>query len=374
MKQPEYSGHGWAIHNSDCVEGMHAMPADSVDCAIFSPPFGDLFVYSDSERDLGNAGDGDAFLEQYRFFADALTRVMRPGRIACVHCSDLPMRKGKHGHIGLHDFSGDLIRAHTAAGLVYHGRATIWKDPVVEMQRTKALGLLYKQIRKDSAMNRVGMPDYMLFFRKDAPNPRPIEHAEPEVIETMISGHYCYICDIEHEYSSDFCPDCGNDIRVVNSTNRLISDKAMSIAREWFDDLRREGLCASVPDDDLLASLVSEAEFDVMHWQRLASPVWMNIQQGNVLRTFRKAKGPNDEKHVCPLQLDVIRKCLRLYTRPGDVVMDPFNGIGSTGYEAVKARRKYLGFELKPEYAEQANLNLQDAANQGTDMLSALGL
>ena len=332
-KSPEYSGEGWAIHNSDCIEGMHAMPSESIDCAIFSPPFGSLFVYSDSERDLGNAGDGETFLAQYRFFAEALTRVMRPGRIVCVHCTDLPMRKGKHGHIGLHDFSGDLVKAHTAAGLVYHGRATIWKDPVVEMQRTKALGLLFKQIRKDSAMNRVGMPDYMLFFRKDAPNPRPIEHAAPGDTKT-----------------------------------------ATAIAREWFDDLRREGLCAAVPDDDLLAALATEAEFDVMHWQRLASPVWMNIQQGNVLRTFRKAKGPNDEKHVCPLQLDVIRKCLRLYTRPGDVVMDPFNGIGSTGYEAVKARRKYLGFELKPEYAEQANLNLQDAANQGADMLSALGL
>jgi hypothetical protein len=329
MKQPEYEGAGWVIHNSDCVEGMWAMPENSIDCAIFSPPFGDLFVYSDSERDLGNAGEGEAFAEQYRFFAEALTRVLRPGRIACVHCTDLPMRKGKHGAIGLQDFSGDLVRAHTEAGLVYHGRATIWKDPVVEMQRTKALGLLYKQIRKDSAMNRVGMPDYMLFFRKDAPNERPVEHCAPGDTQA-----------------------------------------AMKIAREWFDELRREGLCAEMPDDDLLSELISEAEFDVMHWQRIASPVWMDIQQGNVLRNFRKAKGANDEKHVCPLQLDVIRKCLRLYTRPGDVVMDPFNGIGSTGYEAVKARRKYLGFELKPEYAAQANVNLQDAEQSAGDLFS----
>lgn len=329
MKQPEYQGDGWAIHNSDCVEGMWAMPEDSVDCAIFSPPFGDLFVYSDSERDLGNAGEGGKFLEQYAFFADALTRVLRPGRIACVHCTDLPMRKGKHGAIGLQDFSGDLIRAHTAAGLVYHGRATIWKDPVVEMQRTKAIGLLYKQIRKDSAMNRVGMPDYMLFFRKDAPNERPIEHVAPG------------------------------------------SADAAKLARKWFDDMRRQGLCADVPDDELIASLTSEAEFDVYHWQRLASPVWMDIQQGNVLRNFRKAKGVNDEKHVCPLQLDVIKRCLRLYTRPGDVVMDPFNGIGSTGYEAVKARRKYIGFELKPEYAAQAERNLKEAQGTSLDMFAA---
>lgn len=328
MKEPEYQGLGWALHNSDCVEGMYAMPEGSVDCAIFSPPFGDLFVYSDSERDLGNAGGGESFIEQYRFFAEALTRVLRPGRIACVHCTDLPMRKGRDGAIGLQDFSGDLIRAHSAAGLIYHGRATIWKDPVVEMQRTKALGLLYKQIRKDSAMNRTGMPDYMLFFRKDAPNERPIEHAAPGTKE------------------------------------------ALKIAREWLDELTRAGLCSGTPPDDVLADLIKDAEFDVMEWQQVASPVWMDIQQGNVLRSFRKAKGANDEKHVCPLQLDVIRKCLRLYTRPGDVVMDPFNGIGSTGYEALRARRKYIGFELKREYAEQANLNLQDAAAHGADMFA----
>jgi len=333
-KQPEYSGIGWALHNSDCIEGMHAMPEGSVDCAIFSPPFGDLFVYSDSERDLGNAGTGEKFINQYRFFAEALTRVMRPGRIACVHCTDLPMRKGRDGAIGLQDFSGDLIRAHTAAGLIYHGRATIWKDPVVEMQRTKALGLLHKTICKDSTMNRVGMPDYMLFFRKDAVNDRPVEHTS----------------QIDRGWK--------------NGT-------PLKIAREWLDELTREGLCAGTPPDEVLEILIKEAEFTIDEWQDLASPVWMNIHQGNVLRTFRKAKGPNDEKHVCPLQLDVIKRCLRLYTRPGDVVMDPFNGVGSTGYEALRARRKYIGFELKSEYAAQANLNLQDAADHGADMFAA---
>lgn len=331
MKKPDYSGDGWAIHaETDCVEGMWAMPENSVDCMITSVPFGDLFVYSDSERDLGNAGEGRAFMDQYKFFAEALTRVLRPGRMACVHCTDLPMRKGKHGAIGLQDFSGDLVRAHTDAGLIYHGRATIWKDPVVEMQRTKAIGLLYKQIRKDSTFNRVGMPDYMLFFRKDGENERPASHAAPDDERT-----------------------------------------ALQIAREWLDDLRRQGLCERVPDDALLSQLMEEAKFDVMEWQRVASPVWMDIQQGEVLRNYRKAKGANDEKHVCPLQLGVIRRCLRLYSRPGDVVMDPFNGIGSTGYEAVRCRRRYLGFELKAEYAEQANHNLKDAEAQGLDLFAA---
>ena len=324
MKQPEYQGNGWALHNSDCIEGMEAMPEGSVDCAIFSPPFGDLFVYSDSERDLGNAGEGGAFINQYKFFANALTRVMRVGRIVCVHCTDLPMRKGKHGAIGLQDFSGDLIKAHTDAGLIYHGRSTIWKDPVVEMQRTKALGLLYKTIRKDSSMNRVGMPDYMLFFRKDGPNEEPIEHTYPD------------------------------------------DDKgALAIARRYLTYMKRQGLVAMVPSDDVLSELVKDAKFDVYEWQKLASPVWMDIQQGNVLN---RMKGPNDERHVCPLQLDVIARCLRLYTKPGDVVMDPFNGIGSTGYEALRMQRRYLGFELKPEYAAQASKNLSQAESASVSM------
>ena len=324
MKQPEYSGAGWALHNSDCIEGMHAMPESSIDCAIFSPPFGDLFVYSDSERDLGNAGGGKAFMAQYAFFADALARVMKPGRMVCVHCTDLPMRKGRDGNIGLQDFSGDLIKAHEASGLIYHGRSTIWKDPVVEMQRTKALGLLYKQIRKDSTMNRVGMADYMLFFRAPGDNPDRVEHAAP------------------------------GDRK-----------EAIRIARTWLHEMHRQGLASETPTEAQIEALIAYAEFDVYEWQKLASPVWMDIQQGNVLN---RMKAQNDERHVCPLQLDVIDRCLRLYSKPGDVVMDPFNGIGSTGYQAVKQFRRYLGFELKPEYAAQAGKNLSEAAASVGDL------
>jgi len=326
MKNPEHQGNWYALHNSDCIEGMHAMPENSIDCSVFSPPFGDLFVYSDSERDLGNAGTGAAFVNQYKFFADALTRVMKPGRITCVHCTDLPTRKGKDGFIGLQDFSGDLIKAHTDAGMIYHGRATIWKDPVVEMQRTKALGLLHKQIKKDSTMNRVGMPDYMLFFRKDGENPDRVEHAN--------------LGDIEH---------------------------ATKIAKAWLEHMHKLGLASKCPPDEVLAELVDHAQFDVYEWQRLASPVWMNIKQGNVLNGWRSAKAQNDERHVCPLQLDVIENCLRLYSKPGDVVLDPFNGIGSTGHVAIKMNRRYIGFELKPEYADQAGGNLAAAeASKGS--------
>ena len=371
MKKPEYSGAGWALHNSDCIEGMAAMPEKSVDLSVFSPPFGDLFVYSNSERDLGNAGTGQKFINQYRFFAEQLERVMKPGRIACVHCTDLPMRKGRDGAIGLQDFSGDLIKAHTDAGMIYHGRTTIWKDPVVEMQRTKALGLLYKQIRKDSAMNRVGMPDYMLFFRKYGENPDRIEHCAPQFKNITTQGHYCDNCETDHDFSSNFCPDCGDDMSVTIRQEKVASDEASTIARKWLNHMRREGLCAAVPDDDLLRELIKHAEFDVYEWQKLASPVWMNINQGNVLNGYRAAKGQHDERHVCPLQLDTIDNCLRLYSKPGDVVMDPFNGIGSTGYQAIKSFRRYIGFELKAEYAAQAGRNLAEAEASSGDLFAA---
>lgn len=326
MKKPEYQGKWWALHNSDCIEGMHAMPEKSIDCMVTSIPFGDLFVYSDSERDLGNAGDGEGFFEQYRFFAEALNRVMKPGRIACIHVTDLPTRKGKHGYIGLQDFSGHVIKAHQDAGMIYHSRVTIWKDPVVEMQRTKALGLLYKQIRKDSTMNRIGMPDYMLMFRAQGENPDRVEHS------------------------------------ALGDTHASVV-----IVRKWLDHMHKLGLASATPTDEQISSLIEHAEFDVYEWQKLASPVWMNINQGKVLNGWRDAKGQNDEKHVCPLQLDVIENCLRLYSKPSDVVLDPFNGIGSTGYQAVKMFRRYIGFELKPEYAKMAGDNLKSAeASQGS--------
>ena len=281
--QPEYQGNDWAIYLSDCVEWLAAAPESSVDLSIFSPPFGDLFIYSDSERDMGNSSAAGEFDAHYRFFAEALLRVIKPGRLVAVHCSDLPSRKGRDGFIGLRDFSGDLIRAHDAAGFHYHGRVTVWKDPVVEMQRTKALGLLYKQLQKDSAMSRPGMPDYVMLFRKPGENAERVTHRP--------------------------------------------------------------------------------AEFPVERWQEWASPVWTDVQQSNVLNN-RVPKGDKDEKHICPLQLDLIERLVVLYSNPADVILDPFNGIGSTGYVALKHGRKYVGCELKPEYAALAARFLAEAEGQ----------
>ena len=289
--KPDYQGDNWAVYLADCIEVMNGMPEGIIDLAIFSPPFSDLFVYSDSERDMGNCGSHAEFMEHYAYFTDALMRVLKPGRLACVHCSDLPARKSKDGFIGLHDFGGDMIRAHQQSGWVYHARCTIWKDPVIEMQRTKALGLLYKQLKKDSTRSRVGMPDYMLFFRKNEDNPDPVTH----------------------------CPE----------------------------------------------------DLPVGMWQELASPVWMQVNQTKVLNG-RMAKGQEDERHICPLQLDVIERCLTLYSNPGDLVLDPFNGIGSTGYQAVKMGRKYIGIELKPEYAKQSAKFLQAAEQQSGSLLELI--
>lgn len=283
------AGANWSLFNGDAVEIMRQLPPASVGLSVFSPPFAQLFVYSESERDMGNCNDEAHFAECYRHAADQLYRVTKPGRLCVVHCSDIPRTKATHGHIGLYDFPADLRAVHEAAGWTYHSRVTIWKDPVVEMQRTKALGLLYKQLQADSTRSRVGMPDYLLVFRK-------------------------------------------------------------------------------TPDDESEADRVGQdaKTFPVSQWQQWASPVWMDIQQTNVLNTFRAGKGIEDEKHICPLQLDVIERSIRLWSNPGDVVLSPFAGIGSEGHEAIKAGRKFIGCELKQSYFEQAARNLRAAEREAS--------
>ena len=275
-----------AIHG-DCVEATRELPTDSVGFSIFSPPFSHLFIYSDSERDMGNAVSDDEFLEHYRFLVRELFRVTKPGRLCAVHCSDLPKSKAMTGTVALYDLPGEIRRVHEEEGWTYHSRITIWKDPVVEMTRTKALGLLHKQLLKDSTRSRVGMPDYVLVFRK-------------------------------------------------------------------------------TPGDEKAADRVGHdaKDFPVDLWQKWASPVWMDIDQTNVLNV-RVARNDKDEKHLCPLQLDLIDRAIRLWSNPDDVVLSPFMGIGSEGYMALKARRRFVGVELKPEYFDWSVLNLQDAEGTG---------
>ena len=270
------------IKRGDCVQLIQEIEDESIGLSVFSPPFAELYTYSSHLEDMGNSKDYNEFLTQFSYLIKELFRVLMSGRNIAVHCMDLPIQKGKEGFIGLRDFSGMILRAFEDAGFIYHSRVTIWKDPVVEMQRTKALGLLHKQIKKDSTMSRVGICDYVLVFRKDGERNNPVTNTDLPV--------------------------------------------------------------------DL--------------WQKYASPVWMDINYGNTLQGFRNGREENDEKHICPLQLDTIERLIHLYTNKGDVVFTPFMGIGSEVYQAVKMGRKGVGFELKESYYDLAKANLKAVVAQ----------
>lgn len=279
-KQDVQKGNGWEVRLGDSCEEIKTISDDSIHYIIFSPPFSSLYTYSNSERDLGNCKNDDEFFAHFDFLAPELFRVLMPGRLMSVHCMNLPTTKERNGYIGIRDFRGDLIRIFQAAGFIYHSEVCIWKDPVTAMQRTKALGLLHKQLKKDSCMSRQGIPDYLVTFRKPGDNPERVTH-----------------------------------------TNE---------------------------------------SFPVSIWQNYASPIWMDINPSETLQRT-SAREDDDERHIAPLQLEVIRRGLELWTNPGDIVFSPFAGIGSEGYEAVKNGRRFIGFELKQSYYDQACKNLARA-------------
>lgn len=279
------TGHNWELHLADCVDLASELNDSSIDYTIFSPPFASLYTYSNSDRDMGNCKDHAEFYEQFRFLVSHMFRITRPGRLLSFHCMNLPTSKINDGYIGIRDFRGELIRMFIGAGWIYHSEVCIWKDPVTAMQRTKALGLLHKTIRKDSAMSRQGIPDYLVTMRRPGDNDRPISH--------------------------------------------------------------------------------TREEFPVDVWQRYASPIWMDINPSRTLQ-YRSARDEQDERHICPLQLDVIERAMELWTAKDDLVFSPFAGIGSEGYVALQMGRKFIGSELKPSYYELAKRNLDDAkAHQG---------
>jgi len=281
------TGDGWTLELGDCVDVVGKMDSESIDYSVFSPPFASLYTYTDDARDMGNCVNSAEFFEHFTFLAKELYRVLVSGRLVSMHCMLLPTSKVRDGVIGLYDFRGDLIRAMEAAGFIFHSEVVIWKDPVTAMQRTKALGLLHKQIRKDSAMSRQGIPDYVITLRKPGENPKPIAH-----------------------------------------------------------------------DRD---------EFPVSLWQRWASPIWDDINPSDTIQ-FRSAREHNDERHICPLQLEVIRRCIGLWSNPGDLVMSPFAGIGSEGYESLRWGRRFSGVELKQSYFKQAALNLRSVETEKNQM------
>lgn len=281
-------GKRWALYNADTVEVARMLPDHSVDFSVFSPPFSSLYTYSNSPRDMGNCRNDAEFFEHYDYLIRETARVMKPGRNVSIHTMLLPTSKERHGVIGLRDFRGDIIRAYQKHGFVFHSEVVIWKDPVTAMQRTKALGLLWKQIKKDSAMSRQGIPDYVVTMRAPGENTEPVDHTADE--------------------------------------------------------------------------------FPVDMWQKYASPVWMDIDQSDTLQ-YRSARENDDERHICPLQLEVIKRCIFLWSKAGEVVWSPFAGIGSEGHVALQMGRKFVGAELKESYYKQACRNLHDAENVRQDDL-----
>lgn len=277
----------YALYNGDCIEVARDIPDNSIHFSVSSIPFASLYTYSNSDRDMGNCRTYEEFAEHFSFMLYEWHRITMPGRLVSIHCMNLPTTKQFHGYIGIQDFRGDIIRWMQKVGFIYHSEVCIWKDPVTAMQRTKALGLLHKQIKKDSCMSRQGVPDYLCTFRKAGDNPEPVTH--------------------------------------TNET------------------------------------------FPVSLWQRYASPVWMDINPSKTLQR-ESAREQRDERHICPLQLEVIERAIELWSNPGDVVYDPFGGIGSTGYVALKMGRNTVMSELKESYYRQMVLNCESAMNYSGDM------
>jgi len=284
----KYIGNGCALYNGDSVELIKAFPDESMHFEIYSPPFLSLYTYSNSDRDLGNSKTDEQFFEHFHFLTTELFRILKPGRIMAVHCMNLPTSKERDGFIGIKDFRGELIREFQSVGFIYHAEVCIWKNPVTAMQRTKALGLLHKQIKKDSCMSRMGIPDYVVIMRKPGDNPERVTHT--------------------------------NDTYPVS---------------EWQN----------------VASPI---------WEYDHSPVWWDINQSDTLNV-RMARDGRDERHICPLQLPVIERLVKLYTNPNDIVFTPFLGIGSEVYQSILMGRRGIGIELKKSYFDCAVENVKNA-------------
>ena len=292
----QQSGDNWTLYNGDCIEVASKLPPESIHYTIFSPPFSSLFTYSNSPRDLGNCKDDEDFYTHFKFLVKELFRLTKKGRLVSFHCMNIPAMKERDGFIGIKDFRGDLIRLFQSEGFIFHSEVLIWKDPLIEATRTKALGLMHKQLCKDSSMSRQGLPDYVITMRKPGENEGLISH--------------------------------------------------------------KEGLAEYYGEDK-----VKNGTFSHEVWRKYASPVWMDIRQTHTLN-FREARNEKDERHLCPLQLDVIDRCLTLWSNPGDVVLSPFAGIGSEGYGAIKQGRKFVGIELKESYYNVAVKNLTEVATE----------
>jgi hypothetical protein len=288
-------GLNWMLYNGDCVEVVKSLPDNSIHYTIFSPPFASLFTYSDLPEDMGNCKTDAEFYEHFGYLVPELYRLTMPGRLLSFHCMNMPYTIVKDGFIGIKDFRGDMIRLFQSAGFIFHSEVLIWKDPLLQAVRTKIITLAHKQLVKDSAMSGIGLPDYIITMRKPGKNPEPIAHGRG--LETYIG-------------TRDEPAAPKNDEPGVNKYSHEV-------------------------------------------WQRYASPVWFDINQSNTLN-IQQAREAKDERHICPLQLDVIARCLELWSNKNDIILSPFAGIGSEGYKAILMKRRFIGIELKKTYYDQA--------------------
>ncbi len=298
----------YAIYEGNSCMVMGALPAGKVHLSVYSPPFGGLYHYSSSEHDLSNSADYQAFMEHYAFFVKEIFRITMPGRMTAVHCTDIPT--GNTGEDALVDFPGDVIRLHETNGWKYCARYCVWKEPLAVRNRTMAKNLAHRGIVEDSSRCSVASADYLLVFRRAGKNPVPIEH--PTGLHTY-AGSRKMPAELLHYKGYK-----GNQIY-----NRF---------SHWI-------------------------------WRQYASAFWDDIRLLNVL-PFQEARDEEDEKHVHPLQLDVIERVLQLWSNPGETVLSPFMGVGSEVYQAVRSGRRGIGIELKPSYYRQAVKNIELAENE----------
>ena len=325
----EAHGKNWSLFNADCVQAIAGIPDASVGLSVWSPPFENMFTYSSSIADMGNCQDGAEFSEHFRFLIPELLRVTKPGRLAIVHCKDILASKAHHGYMGLKDFPATIGQIFTESGWTYHSRVTVWKDPVMEMQRTKNAGLLYKQVCKDSCTSRQGTPDYLMVFRNQQG-----DYANPVQVDGERFDRYIGMEP----------PDCDEEIWGWKNGDRVRP-------AGYFAVHQRDGKWPIA--NPFERGSEANRVWSIAVWQRYASPVWMDIDQTDVMNV-RLGRAEGDERHLCPIQLQVVDRCIHLWSNPGDVVFSPFAGIGSEPYAAVRAGRYGIGMELKPEYFKQA--------------------
>jgi DNA modification methylase len=291
----------YALYNSDCMEVLPGLPAESVGLSVYSPPFPELYQYSDDPRDMCNCVNYQESMEQYRYVVREVVRLTQPGRLGCVHCTDL-----KRGIIYQHDFPGDIIRIHEDEGMHYFCRVAIWKDAWEFARRTRMKTLMHKTLVEDSSKSRLAPADYVLVFKKTGENAEPITHAQ---------GFRDYAGErhIPPELAREF--------------ENYSGEQKKNAMSQWI-------------------------------YRQYASPVWMDIRRERLL-PYQDSKETDEERHICPLQLDVIERCLALWSNPGDTVLTPFMGVGSEVYGALSLSRRAVGMELKATYYRQAVQNIR---------------